>query len=173
VPLLENKSRRPTRLRLLTSRCQAPNGRQLGGQRRTLNGVSTRKLIIASLVCGLLILVAGTAKLLQTANDTDSTPNLLKIGTAAVVGDITVRVNDVQVTPRRTLVNVTVSGLRGTTPLEGWSMLANGEITEPIGSADCPTAAEDVTCTIEFVPAVGTPTIVWGGNGEKWQWLGS
>ena len=124
-------------------------------------------------MCGLLILVAGTAKLLQTANNSDATPNLLKIGMTAVVGDVTVRVNEVQVTQERTLVNVTMSGLRGATPLAGWSMLADGEITRPVGSADCPTTAEVVSCTIEFVVAVGTPTIVWASDGEKHQWLGS
>lgn len=140
---------------------------------RTLNGVSTRKLIIASLICGLLILVAGTVKLLQTASDDAATTNVLAVGDEASIGGLTVVVNDVEVTAERTLVNITMRGPTATSPVFGWSMLANGEITEPIGSADCPTAAEDVTCTMEFVPAVGTPTIVWVGNGEKWQWLGS
>jgi hypothetical protein len=90
-----------------------------------------------------------------------------------VVGGIQVAVDDVQVTTERTLVTVTMNGLAGKSPLMGWSMLANGEITEPVGTQDCPASADDVTCTVEFVVAVGTPTIVFVQDGEKRQWLGS
>lgn len=135
--------------------------------------MSTRKLIIASLICGLLILVAGTAKLLQTANDSSTVTNLLKVGGTATINDSTVTVNFVTVTQERTLVNVTMNGLKNASPLAGWSMLANGEITAPVGSQDCPATADDVTCTVEFVVAVGTPTIVFAQDGEKRQWLGS
>jgi len=135
--------------------------------------VSTRKLIIASLVCGILILVAGTAKLLQTANDTATPTNLLNIGGTADIAGLTITVNNVTVTAERTLVNVTMSGLADESPLVGWSMLANGEITAPVGSQDCPETAADVTCTVQFVVAVGTPTIVYARDAEKRQWLGS
>ena len=135
--------------------------------------MSTRKLIVASLICGLLILVAGTAKLLQTANDTSTTTNLFKVGGTATIAGSTITVNDVTVTAERTLVNVTMSGLGNASPLAGWSMLANGEITAPVGSEDCPETADDVTCTVQFVVAVGTPTIVYARDGEKRQWLGS
>jgi len=141
--------------------------------RPTLNGVSTRKLIIASLICGLLILVAGTIKLLQTANETTTTSSLLSIGTTTTIGNVSVTVNDVDVTSDRTLVNVTMRGLAGTSPTSGWLMLANGEITSPIGARECPNTAETATCTVEFVVAVGTPTIVFTHAGEKRQWLGS
>lgn len=135
--------------------------------------MSTRKLIIASLLCGLLILVAGTVKLLQTANDDAATTNVLGVGTATSINDLRIAVNDVEVTGERTLVNVTMRGLAGGDPVDGWSMLANGEITEAIGSRDCPATATDVTCTMEFVVAVGTPTIVFARGGETRQWLGS
>ena len=143
------------------------------GFQRTLNGVSTRKLIVASLICGLLILVAGTVKLLQTANDDAATTNILRVGAEATVGEILVVVNDVNVTSERTLVNVTVKSSNAISPSNGWSMLANGEITEPLGSRDCPANTVDATCTLEFVVAVGTPTIVFAHDGEKRQWLGS
>ena len=143
------------------------------GFQRTLNDVSTRKLIIASLVCGLLILVAGTVKLLQTASDTTTPTSLLKVGASTTVSGLNVTVNEVVVTTERTFVTVTMNGLANQSPLVGWSMLANGEITEPVGSRDCPATANEVTCTLEFVVAVGTPTIVFARDGEKSQWLGS
>lgn len=140
---------------------------------RTLDGVSTRKLIITSLVCGLLILVAGTVKLLQTANDDSATTNVLVLGDEASIGDLRMTVNDVEVTGERTLVTITMRGLAGRDPMDGWSMLANGAITRPIGSRDCPAAADVTTCTVEFVVASGTPTIVFARDGETRQWLGS
>lgn len=135
--------------------------------------VSTRKLIVASLVCGLLILVAGTVKLLQTASEGDTAPSVLAPGESGSIGSLSVTVDDIEVTGQRTLVSVTMSGLAGASPLDGWSMLANGQITQPVGAGDCPTSADDVSCTFEFVVAVGTPTIVYARDGEKRQWLGS
>lgn len=141
--------------------------------RPTLNPVSTRKLIIASLICGLLILVAGTIKLLQTTSESSASPTLLAIGVTATMSNLSVTVNDVQVTQDRTLVNVTMNGLNDASPVDGWSMLSNGQITSPTGTNDCPISADVVTCTVEFVVAVGTPTIVFTHAGEKRQWLGS
>jgi hypothetical protein len=137
--------------------------------------VSTRKLIVASLVCGLLILVAGTVKLLQSTSADAPTDSLLKLGATATFGEsgeIGVTVQDVQVTDEQTLVDVQMSGLAGASPLDGWSMLADGEITQPVGSADCPSAADDVECTLVFVRAIGTPTISHVRDGERRQWLG-
>ena len=134
--------------------------------------MSTRKLIAASLVCGLLILVAGTLKLLQGAADDTAPVGLLKVGAVATFGDVTVIVERVEVAAEQTLVDVQMSGLAGASPLDGWSMLADGEITQPVGSADCPSVADDVSCTLVFVRATGTPTIVHVRGGERRQWLG-
>ena len=137
--------------------------------------MSTRKLIVASLICGLLILVAGTVKLLQSTTADMPTGSLLKLGATATFGEsdkISVTVRDVQVTDERTLVDIEMTGLAGASPLDGWSMLADGEITEPIGSTDCPSAADDVSCTLVFAPSVGTPTIVHVRGDERRQWLG-
>jgi hypothetical protein len=134
--------------------------------------VSTRKLIAASLVCGLLILVAGTLKLLQGAADETAPVGLLKVGAVATFGDVTVIVERVEVAAEQTLVDVQMSGLAGASPLDGWSMLAGGEITQPVGSADCPSVADDVSCTLVFVRATGTPTIVHVRGDERRQWLG-
>jgi hypothetical protein len=135
--------------------------------------VSTRKLILASLVCGLLILVAGTVKLLQTSSDGGDVPAVLPLGEVVSIGMVSVTVNAIEVTNKSTMVNVSMTGLADGSPLAGWSMLANGEITQPVKPGDCPSTADDVTCTVEFVVAVGTPTIVYARDGEKRQWLGS
>jgi hypothetical protein len=97
---------------------------------------------------------------------------LLKVGAVATFGDVTVIVERVEVAAEQTLVDVQMSGLAGASPLDGWSMLADGEITQPVGSADCPSVADDVSCTLVFVRATGTPTIVHVRGGERRQWLG-
>ncbi|MEY3453597.1 MAG: hypothetical protein RL574_1335 [Actinomycetota bacterium] len=146
--------------------------------------MSTRKLIIASLICGLLILIAGTVKLLQTATDSESTTSLLALGTTTELGSVSVTVRDVQVTNGQTLVDVVIRGVDVAGVNEGWSMLANGEITAPNASAECEQRAggaasnasnegDELVCTLKFVAAQGTPTIVYARDGEKRQWLGS
>lgn len=146
--------------------------------------MSTRKLIISSLICGLLILVAGTVKLLQTTTDGEATTSLLALGTTAELGSVSVTVRDVQVTNEQTLVNIVVRGVDEARANDGWSMLANGEITSPIASAECEQRAsgtasgassngDQLVCTLKFVAARGTPTIVYARDSEKRQWLGS
>ena len=144
---------------------------------RTLNGVSTRKLIVTSLICGILIVIAGTVKLLQTANDTGRTIGLFALGTNVEVSGVDVAVRSVQIDDEKTLVNVTMRGSEIASPVAGWSMLANGEITTPLDSTNCPAvdASEEiqqVSCTLEFVVAVGTPTLLYSRDDEKAQWLG-
>ena len=51
--------------------------------------MSTRKLILWALVCGVLILGAGSIKLLQTTSE-DATVVLLQLGDEATLGDMTV-----------------------------------------------------------------------------------
>ena len=135
--------------------------------------MSTRKLIIASLICGLLILAAGSLKLFQTSSDSGESPNLFKLGTTVEMAGVRVTVGTVQVSADKTYVNVTMNGSVGDSPIAGWSMLANGEITTPLASTACPSAPREVTCVLEFVVAVGTPTIVFVRDGDKTQWLGS
>lgn len=135
--------------------------------------MSTRKLIIASLICGLLILVAGSVKLLQTANTDSATATLYAVGTTREIAGLRVTVTELEVTTKQTLVNVVMSGEPVDSPLSGWSMLANGEITTPLASTECVSTTEEVQCTLEFVVAVGTPTIVFARAGEKVQWLGA
>ena len=135
--------------------------------------MSTRKLIVASLICGLLILVAGSVKLLQTASTDSAAATLYAVGTTREIAGLRVTVTEITVTAERTLVNITMTGASDESPLEGWSMVANGEITSPLASTDCVSAADEVRCTLQFVVAVGTPTIVFSRDGEKTQWLGA
>nr|MBU6202833.1 hypothetical protein [Acidobacteriota bacterium] len=134
--------------------------------------MSTRKLILASLICGILIVVAGTVKLFQASEDSTTPPDLFAIGTTVQIAGVTATVNELRVTEEKTLVNVSMSGLGGDSAIEGWSMLANGSVTRPLPTTTCPTADGATECIIEFVVAIGTPTIVYARGDESSQWLG-
>ena len=53
--------------------------------------MSTRKLILTALLCGLAILVAGGVKLFQVASD-EKRVEVLSFGDEATLGDMTVSV---------------------------------------------------------------------------------
>ena len=59
--------------------------------------MATRKLIIAALCCGLLILLAGGVWLVATAGDDDTSEPLLNVGETAQVDDLVATVADGQV----------------------------------------------------------------------------
>lgn len=138
--------------------------------------MSTRKLILTALICGLLIMVAGGVKLFQTVRDGNEVP-LLAIGESVTLGDMTVRVDGVRVTSDRTLVDVALIGADGASALDGWRLLAGGRITEPVslpvGSGiECTTTNRDVEsiCTVAFPVSQGTRTVAYVRAGEQRQW---
>lgn len=138
--------------------------------------MSTRKLILAALFCGLLIMIAGGVKLFQTVRDGNEVP-LLAIGESVTLGDMTVRVDGVRLTSERTLVDVALIGVDGARALDGWKMLAGGKITEPVSlpvgsGAECTTTKLDVEsiCTVAFPVSQGTRTVAYVRAGEQRQW---
>ena len=91
--------------------------------------MSTRKLIMWALFCGVLILGAGVFKLWQTTGD-GAQVQLLQLGESAVLGDMTVSVNAVSKNASQTLVEVSMQGVEGADATAGWRMLVGGVISE-------------------------------------------
>ena len=153
-------------------------------------GVSTRRLILASLLCGIAILVAGGFKLFQTTSDANRVDAaLFAVGDSTVVAGLDVAVVDVARTERATLVTVTMaradaapSDGTATDVVAGWRMLADGALTSPrdvnpadVGRtgdrcAEIPTVGS-VTCILDFGVANGTPTFIYSRDGAQAQWL--
>ncbi|MEK7410894.1 MAG: hypothetical protein AAB327_05840 [Actinomycetota bacterium] len=138
--------------------------------------MSTRKLIVTALFCGLLIMAAGGIKLLQTVRDGNEV-SLLAMGETVTLGDMTVRVDGVRLTSERTLVDVALFGVDGANALEGWRLLAGGKITEPVllpvgSGTECTTTKLDVvsTCVVAFPVSQGTRTVAYVRAGEQRQW---
>jgi hypothetical protein len=138
--------------------------------------MSTRKLILWALVCGVLILFAGSAKLFQTSQKPVEV-QLLALGDSVTLGDMTVSVTALRDTADRTLVDVTMGGVAEAQAMDGWMMLASGEVSDPVmlpvgAGTECTLTklAETLTCTIAFPVSEGTRTIAYVRAGEQRQW---
>lgn len=139
--------------------------------------MSTRKLILTALVCGLAIMLAGGFKLLQVARD-EVRAEVLALGTSATLGDMTVSVDSVEQTSDATIVTVTMSGVEGADAVEGWRLLVDGSVTGPVEQGQpgyettCATTSASMpsTCVIGFAPSDGSVTIAYLRAGAQSQW---
>jgi len=139
--------------------------------------VSTRRLILAALLCGLAIMLAGGFKLLQVAGD-GAEVEVLPMGRVAVLGDMRASVDAIEEVSGATLVTVTMTGVEGADALEGWRMLTGGEVfapepdADPAGGERCTVTrdVESVTCTVVFPESLGTVTVAYLRAGAQAQW---
>ena len=138
--------------------------------------MSTRKLIMWAMFCGVLILGAGLFKLWQTTGD-GAKVQLLQLGDSALLGDMTVAVNSVSNSATQTLVEVSMQGVEGADALSGWRMLVGAVISEAQPLSDgsgtpCTTTklAEPTVCMVAFPVSEGTPTIAYIRAGQQEQW---
>ncbi len=138
--------------------------------------MSTRKLILWALICGVVILIAGTAKLFQTSQKPVEV-QLLDLGDSVTLGDMTVSVTAVRDTADGTLVDVTMVGVAEAQAMDGWKMLASGQVSDPVmlpvgAGTECTLTkiAETLTCTVAFPVSEGTRTIAYVRSGEQRQW---
>ena len=140
-----------------------------------LEVMSTRKLILTALLCGLAIMVAGGIKLFQVASDTKEV-EVLSLGTVAQLADMTVSVTGINQTPEATLATVTMVGVDGADATEGWRLLAGGSVRSPLivnDAADkCTVTNADavVTCVVAFEPSDGSVTVAYVRGGAQSQW---
>ena len=138
--------------------------------------MSTRKLILWALICGVVILIAGTAKLFQTSQKPVEV-QLLDLGDSVTLGDMTVSVTALRDTADRTLVDVTMVGVAEAQAMDGWKMLASGQVSDPVmlpvgAGTECTLTkiAETLTCTVAFPVSEGTRTVAYIRAGEQRQW---
>lgn len=141
--------------------------------------MKTRTLLLLSVACGLIILVAGGVKLLQVATDRTEVP-VLSIGESSRIGDMIVRVESITTVDAGAgaEVRVAMSGVPGELAVDGWRLLGDGEVVEPyttVGPGVCDARTEvpasgDVNCVVRF-PAVDTvQAVAYTRAGEQRQW---
>ena len=138
--------------------------------------MSTRKLVLTALVCGIIIILAGGFKLLQVATDAPRV-EVLAWGTPATLGDMTVAVESVAKSTDATLVTVTMRGVAlAKGAFEGWRMLAEGRVFTPLTQQTATDACQEVSataevrCTVTFDPTGATPTVAYLRAGAQQQW---
>ena len=123
-----------------------------------------------------MILFAGTAKLFQTSQKPVEV-QLLALGDSVTLADMTVSVTALRDTADRTLVDVTMVGVAEAQAMDGWKMLAAGEVSDPVmlpvgAGTECTLTklAETLTCTVAFPVSEGTRTVAYIRAGEQRQW---
>ena len=135
--------------------------------------MSTRKLILTALVCGLVIMFAGGFKLLQIAGD-EPEVSFLGVGTSATLGDMTVSVEAIEQGADATSVTVSIGGVDGGDALEGWRLVSGGEALAPTGAPPgggcATTTVAPVRCTILFPVSTGSVTVAYLRAGLRSQW---
>ena len=123
-----------------------------------------------------MILVAGSAKLFQTAQKPVEV-QLLALGDSVTLGDMTVSVTALRDVDDRTLVDVTMVGVAEAQAMDGWKLLAAGKVTDPVllpvgAGTECTLTQLEITlsCTVAFPVSEGTRTVAYVRAGEQRQW---
>ena len=140
--------------------------------------VKTRTLMLLSVVCGLLIVLAGGIKLFQVASDRTDIP-VLSVGDRALVGDMTVVVESIEPSPDGVAVAVSMSGVPGEVALGGWSMLGDGELLDPVDGGDSdtcdratvvPEGGATLHCALQVPAADAVQYVAYQRGGELRRW---
>ena len=146
--------------------------------------MKTRTLLLLSVGCGLLILLAGGLKLLQVATDRTEVP-VLALGDEARIGDMTVRVltigsSALDASAAETLVEIAMAGVGGESVIEDWRLLGDGEVLEASGasgegefcsaSTRVPEDGAEVRCTLRFAAVETVQAVAYTRAGEQRQW---
>ena len=140
--------------------------------------MSTRKLIVVALLCGLAILVAGGIQLFRVAGTDDRTVEILSEGEAATVGSVTVRVESSEHDGAVIRATVRLSASDETAvPLSSFTLLAGGRLHQALdtdGAGACPSpvavGSAPTTCTVAFEGDEGTATLAFSRDDEQAQW---
>lgn len=99
-------------------------------------------------------MLAGGFKLFQVATE-DVEAVVFDFGSEQTLGDMKVTVQSVKQSDAQTVVSVRMRGVEGADGYEGWKLLADGKLSDPIVTADTPACvtklAQYVECEIPFV----------------------
>jgi hypothetical protein len=144
--------------------------------------VSTRRLIISALICGLAILLAGAVMLIRLARDREHfTVRVLAVDAPATIDGVRVRIISQE---RSAGVAVVVVALD--TPPDhgladaglGFSLNIGGlrDPKTPVGT-EVPACrgltlapAQSVPCALGFSDRVGSATLAYAAHGEQAEW---
>jgi len=140
--------------------------------------MKTRNLIILSICCGLMIVLAGGFKLFQVATDRTEVP-VNKLGVAATIGDMTATVTLIDESTEGISVAIEMSGVAGDSVIDGWRLLGDGKVLEPSGavldgacdaSTKVPDTGASIQCFLRFPAVKAVQAVAYTRAGEQRQW---
>ena len=140
--------------------------------------MKTRNLILLSIACGLMILLAGGFKLFQVATDRTEVP-VNKLGVAATIGDMTATVLAINGSDQGISVAIEMSGVAGDLVIDGWRLLGDGKVLEPSGAVfdgacnattEVPDSQASVQCFLRFPSVKAVQAVAYTRAGEQRQW---
>jgi len=140
--------------------------------------MKTRNLIILSICCGLMIVLAGGFKLFQVATDRTEVP-VNKLGVAATIGDMSATVTLIDESTEGISVAIEMSGVAGDSVIDGWRLLGDGKVLEPSGavlegacdaSTKVPDANTSIHCFLRFPSVKAVQAVAYTRAGEQRQW---
>lgn len=108
----------------------------------------TRTLMLLSLMCGLAILFAGVALLIQIVNRAEADPPR-EVGEAVTVGDMVVVVEGSSESAGRHVVEIEIGGVDDADGTSGFRMIASAR-PAPLVDACGPTTVTPQPCTLTF-----------------------
>ena len=144
--------------------------------------MSTRRLIISALVCGLAILLAGAVMLIRLASDReDFTVRLFTADQPATIDGVRVRIASVERSGgvARIVVNVDTPADHGLADAGLGFALNIGGLRDPESppAADVPAcrglavaSAQSVSCALAFSDRSGSATLAYAAHGEQAKW---
>jgi archaellum component FlaF (FlaF/FlaG flagellin family) len=142
--------------------------------------VSTRKLIVAALVCGVVILVAGVVQLLRIADAKNRDVPILTQGEAAAVGGVSVSVIGSTVTEQAIEVAVRFAPATDVpVGVTSFTLLVGGKLEQPTNAASTPApgcpptivvGSGGTTCIVSFPHRDGTATVAFSRGGQQEIW---
>lgn len=147
--------------------------------------MSTRRLILAALACGLAILVAGTVQLLRLRGSENATARVLELGAAAQIGNLRVTARSAGEVDGKDLLAVTYVADSAAVDLGdgSWTVQVGDRRSNPVAApasdnglrscADVATVQEGqpVECRLAFDPADGTRYLRFSLAGSIATWV--
>lgn len=133
--------------------------------------MQTRTLLLLSLVCGLAILFAGVALLIQIANRAEVAPPR-DLGSEVAVGDMTVIVERSVERGDRHVVDLQIGGVDDPAGTDGFRMIASAR-PAPLVESCGPTSVELRECTLVFdVPDDGgSRQLIYDRGDQSARWV--
>jgi hypothetical protein len=133
--------------------------------------MQTRTLLLLSLVCGLAILFAGVALLIQIANRGDVAPPR-EVGSEVAVADMTVVVERSRESGDRHVVDLRIGGVDDPDGTEGFRMIASARPAPLVESCGA-TSIELRECTLVFeVPDDGgSRQLIYDRGDQSARWV--